>query len=124
MLKLLCRVAVVAVLAIAASGTAQARDQATIYAGVYTCYTSPDFTYTGGVALYTNNRYAYSYDVKLKPRARLVRPSWGRIRITGRRIAFIGGPLRSYYARIKSPKRMVIYLKGQPYPYTWCDLQR
>lgn len=126
MLKALCAVFVLAVLAIGGSGTAQAREQVTIYAGLYTCYASyaAGGTFSGGVALYTNNRYAYSYDVAGNPPRSLRRPGWGRIRITGTRIAFIGGPWRSHYAVIKAPKKMTIYLKGERYPYTFCNLRR
>lgn len=120
MLKGLCAVFVLVVLAIGGSGTAQAGDQATIYAGVYKCYTS-NFTYSGGVALYTNNRYAYSYNMS---GSRLSDPSFGRIRITGSRIAFIGGPWGKFYAVIKTAKKMAIYHKGERYPYTWCTLRR
>ena len=123
MLKRLFPVVLLAVLTLAANGTAQARDQATIYAGLYTCYTS-DFVFSGGVALYTNNRYAYSYYTNGKPPRSLVSPKWGRIRISGTRIAFIGGPWASHYAVIKTARKMAIYQKSERYPYTWCTLRR
>jgi hypothetical protein len=123
MLKCLCAVFALTVLAIGGSGAAQAGDQATIYAGLYTCMTS-NFTYSGGVALYTDNRYAYSYSVNGNPPRSLRRPGWGRIRIAGARIAFIGGPWGKFYAVIKTPKKMAVYRKGERYPYTWCTFRR
>ena len=95
-----------------------------IHAGLYTCYTG-DFTYSGAIAIYLDYRYALSYATVggRNPRA-LVKPKWGRFSIKGTRITFSGGPWRSFYGVIKTDRKFTVYLKGEQYPYTFCNLRR
>jgi hypothetical protein len=105
---------------LASAGAAEARSQG-ISTGLYTCYTYTH-NYSGAIRLAADGRYAWSFGTTGGSRPReLVKPRWGRYRVGGNRLTLIGGPWGSKYGVIKTSRKVVIYEKGQPYPYTWCN---
>jgi hypothetical protein len=105
---------------LASAGAAEARSQG-ISTGLYTCYTNT-FTSSGAIRLTADGRYAWSFATTGGSRPReLVKPRWGRYRVSGNRLTLIGGPWRSFYGVIKTSRKVTIYLKGERYPYTFCN---
>jgi hypothetical protein len=116
------RMRLVLLVAIALAGSAGASEArpAALAKGLYTCYTGT-FTYSGAIRLAADGRYAFSFGTRGAPPRTLLNPKWGRYRLSGTRLTFVGGPWGTHYGVVKTTRKVTIYLKGETYPYTWCN---
>jgi hypothetical protein len=99
---------------------AHARSTVVPYAGFYDCR-ARDYTYMGDIQLRTNGTYVKGYTDSSGRRFKSVIGS-GRLGISGSRLMFRGGPMRSMYGIVKTKTKFGVWVKGEKIYSYYCYL--